>query len=385
MRIRMKTIILGLMISLMGGLLSEAANNCPNGLVTSVTGRKYIRVGNSQVYTCAGSPSGGTFTWTCSSDLTITSGQNTSSVTVQADTLSTVKEDEFVKCVYTVSGLDCDDKIKVTNFDLALGNAVWWHGYDSDGTTKLNVSGLPGSSSLTVHGVSTGSFKWSITAGSGKLELAADQASTTFSTSVTEADDNSIYVRAKAGSAAPGQDITVQLTNNGDLVSNIKMTVGQATSLDLINVTHARWRNTILGIPVSDGYKSTIEFELKHQLGGAILNYPIGEYFPSAWIDVLANDWPIGTRSGGSSSPAGIVSDDHGVSVNSAFFPQSEQPNTPLGSTLIRHTPQNIRAGKSTANLADISAGVPLQILTINHYLDHASIVIGGTEYDATP
>ncbi len=131
---------------------SEAIN-CPNGLSVSISGDQYMNVGTSKDYTCTGSPSGGTFNWTCSSGFTITSGQTASTATVQArSTPSGAKDDQFLKCKYTVaSGDDCEDEKKITIVKIAVT------------PTTMNVVESKNSSSFTCTVSPTGlspTYKW---------------------------------------------------------------------------------------------------------------------------------------------------------------------------------------------------------------------------------
>jgi len=151
-----------------------------------------------------------------------------------------------------------------------LANNVWWNGYDSDGTTRLDVTGHSVHSKLTATGVSVGNFEWSIVAGATKVELAGDETSTTYSSSITEINDNSIAVFAKAGSSPPGDDVTIQLKINGNPVCDFKMSVYMPTTLDLTSVVHSNHTKTVFGIPFLKGYDSYFHYTLKDQFGTAI-------------------------------------------------------------------------------------------------------------------
>lgn len=54
---------------------------------------------------------------------------------------------------------------------------------------------------------------------------------------------------------------------------------------------------------------------------------------------------------------------------------------TPLGSVLVRTITQHIRAGKATAVLSDINAGLPLRVQTIRKFQDHAEVIYQNQTY----
>ena len=266
------------------------------------------------------------------------------------------------------------DEVKVTVPKLTLANEVWWNGYNSDGKTKINLSRYPVSSQLKVEGVSSGTFVWSIIIGSDRVELAKDKTSTAFSSTITEDNDNSIYVYAKAGSVKEN-DITIQLQFNGLVICDRKMTVYSPKSVKVVNIKHKRWRTSLFGFS-NEGYKTILTYRLLSQFDKIIPQYPVGELFSSNWYSVIQNKWKPGDTGGYFTNDNGQFTDT--ISVSSPN-PDSQYPNNPLGTVLVRYITQQIRSGKVNATK---NVGLLLRTNIVREYLDHGSIVTDGKEID---
>jgi len=95
---------------------------CDLGLVVTVTGDKYVKVGATIDYTCEGSPAGGTYAWTHSDGFSLTADEDTATVTAQATPIG----DQWVNCEYTVAGTGdeadkvCEGQVDVTIVKVAI-------------------------------------------------------------------------------------------------------------------------------------------------------------------------------------------------------------------------------------------------------------------------
>lgn len=363
---------------------SAKAKNCPNGLTVTIAGGdrggKYVPVGSTDNYTCIGSPSGGTYVWSCSDNLEIKSGQASSSIEVTATDISSALNDQYVKCVYTVNGNSCDEKYFVTSVKLT-GKNLYWNGYDTDGS--LLVAGVYSpESDLSISGISSGTLKWVITEGKEKLEMAKDNnPGESFSSSVTETGDFSVHIRAKGATDVDGQT-TIVLLHNNVLVHTFSSKIRTPKTATIKDITHSAWAEYAGLVKISDGYVAVVRYELKDQYGDILRVYPVGEFFPDGWTSHMLNFWTSGQQGGGWTDNDGIFIDRIGIST---YFlldaPWATAPQSPLGSTLIRSIPQYLRAGKSSCNLSDSSAGVAIRTNILREYLDHASVVTDDVEY----
>ena len=112
---KLMNIKLGLLLVLMSSIFtavqySYGGTNCPNGINVAVSGDQYVEVGATTQYTCLGTPSGGTYAWTCSSGFTISAIEGTATAVAGI----TPSGDQWVKCLYTVEADECEDEMTVT-------------------------------------------------------------------------------------------------------------------------------------------------------------------------------------------------------------------------------------------------------------------------------
>ena len=165
---------------------------------------------------------------------------------------------------------------------LVMDNNLWWfNGADPGG--GYNITGT-----LTAQGLSTGTFRWDITAGTDKVLLSKGGVDTA---TITATDDNTILVKTTGASSPPGNDVAVTLTYNGNIVYSYYFTVRKPGTPQLLT-----------GYPkdfaTSYGFKTKYGFNLVDQFGVVVpYEMPINESFGPVHNDVW-NTWVAGTPNG---------------------------------------------------------------------------------------
>ncbi len=287
--------------------------NAPNRVI--VTGPKYVEVNKSATYTCTVDTQGGTFTWTHPgfSNPQITTSGNTSTLVVQSQgTPSTSTSDKKrVKCVYTRPEGVCDGYVDAIIFKIALDKDLWWFKNENP------QGGYNISATLSVQPMSTGTFKWDVTAGTSKVDLNNGGIS---ADSITATDDNTILVKSTAASVAATtvtKDTTIKLTyNSSTVVCSYDLAVFSPHSLKhLGNIDH-NYGALPPPYPNNPGYWCEIKYEILDQFGGVLPhNVPWNEDFNkdgqsavSGVSDFAGGDnWGWGPESGWSVPPSGAI------------------------------------------------------------------------------
>jgi hypothetical protein len=264
--------------------------------------------------------------------------------------------------------------VKIATPKVVLENDVWWNGYKANGKTKIDLNKYSVDSKLTVKGITSGTFTWTVTSGSNRIELAKGATSKTFSSTITETNDNSIYVYAKAGSLKK-EDITIQLQIGGTKITDFKMTVYRPKYTVIYHVRHIDWDTGFPPYFGNYGYKSVFSYWLLNQFKKPVPDYPICEFFPGKWKNIKKNSWKNTKANGYKTNKRGQFADTIGMSSN---HPDTMHPQTPLGSVLIRTRLQEIRSGTSKPAK---NTGLLLRTNTIRQYLDHGSIVTKGKKF----
>jgi hypothetical protein len=212
---------------------------------------------------------------------------------------------------------------------------------------------------LTANSGSSGTYVWSITAGSTKATL---QGSTTGS---------SVQIASTSYSTS-ANDVTVQLTftpTGGSAVpvdyklgvdSPYKMTPGAVTNKGVNSCSDT----TGGGIY---GYKTQAAYTVQSFFGVAIANIGVNEDFGSTTDDYIGNNWPIPAAGGLTLPSTGLFADtmcvvDPGITLS----PRVLTPQSPLDSEKIFHSTQFWFVGSVTP-----AEGVEVQSDTQQFYEDH--------------
>jgi len=141
---------------------------------------------------------------------------------------------------------------------LVLSDECWWfNGYDAQNYAEQ--------ATLTAVGAATGSFSWSVVAGTAKVDLNNGGAD---SDAITATDDNAILVKS-TGASGTENDISIRLTYQGTMNATIALHV-RTPALTEASIPSDNAKN--------NGYESTLTYQVKDQLNG---------YLPS---DLEANE-----------------------------------------------------------------------------------------------
>ena len=268
--------------------------NAPNRVI--VSGPTYVEVNQSATYTCTVDTQGGTFAWTHPgfSNPQITTSGNKSTLTVQAQgsPSTSATDKKKVKCVYTRPEGACDGYVDAIIFKIALDNDLWWFNNENP------QGGYNITATLSVQPMSTGTFKWDVTAGASKVDLNNDGAT---ADSITATDDNTITVKSTAASTAAAnvtKDVTIQLSYNGTVLGGYDIVIAAPDHLvHLIEFTNSH---------PTFGYETKIYYRIEDQFNRTLPSYPtpLNESWTTGIVDDYSGmDWRRGPTGGGLVNP----------------------------------------------------------------------------------
>jgi hypothetical protein len=242
-------------------------------------------------------------------------------------------------------------------------NAFWWlgSGIVSDGGTcsgqtgpcyyaqaswTANPNGNPGSPTWTVVNSPTGG---------GSVSLNCYTCTTVVAT-------------ATSPSAGCVYDVTVTVTYNGNTSAPFKVALIQPTTTTLQSGSPTdQSANAYFGVTTLVGYVSTTSWNLTDSCGNSDAGLDVNESF-GTWTNDTANNWPLPSV-GNAYYPGSVISDflaAYGAISNSSS-PPVQNPQSPLGSTKIRHDyPWVLRVFSLTSG-----NGVTVRTDTQQSYQDH--------------
>lgn len=187
---------------------------------------------------------------------------------------------------------------------------LWWfNGEDPEGGYHITAT-------LTAQSVSTGTFKWEVTAGAGNVNLNNGGAD---ADTITATNDNTVVIKSTAASASAAnvtKDVTIKLTYNGEVVDSYELAVFAPHSLSHIGTIDHDYSALPPPYPDYTGYWCEIEYQILDQFN-RILPYdiPWNEDFNNDGAHVVSvtssdydgNNWPWGSESGWRVSPSEAI------------------------------------------------------------------------------
>ncbi len=256
-----------------------------------------------------------------------------------------------------------DHTRKLTVIEVKMDHDLWWFNGENPG------GGYHIETTLTADGVTTETFKWDVTAGAAKVDLNNGGGD---SDSITATNDNTVTIKSTAPSAGATnvtKDVTVRLTYNGFAVCDFDTVVFAPDHLTHIGNSHSAYAN---------GYWSKISYEIRDQFD-TVLPHDVswnedidanGAYSNGATVNAAAtSDWAGEQWSWG--DECGWVVSPNSATDNlrraGALNPTPQNPQTPLGSSKIDHSPQ----GSWYIGSTTIGEGVKVIDVVWQMYRDH--------------
>ncbi len=219
------------------------------------------------------------------------------------------------------------------------------------------------SANLTANGAITGTFTWTITSGTSKLQLENG------STTITKTNANTVGVSSISYSTQ-ADDVTVQLQytpSGGSAISvSYSLTIDSPYKLLAGSVTNSGAKGITCNNPPTgtSGFDSKVNYTIVSFLGVQISNIGVNETFATAVDDYIGNNWPVSVA-GGTTTTTGAFYDNICV-IFPTGTPPSLAPQSPLSGVKIDHTSQFWFVGSTTS-----AAGVEVQSDTLQRYQDH--------------
>lgn len=256
---------------------------------------------------------------------------------------------------------------------LVMDHDVWWFNGENPG------GGYHIQSTLTASGVTSGTFRWQVTAGSGKIDLNNGGGD---SDDITATNDNTITIKStapSAGATSVTKDITIKLSVDGVGGCNFGTVVFAPDHFRHIGNADE---------PYGGGYVSLIVYSIRDQFD-RILPYEVpwnedidangaqssaGTVASAATSDwTIANgrpqneNWPWGQEDGWNVPPTQAYD---GISrpVIPGILPTAQNPQSPRGSDKIDHSPK----GAWYVGSKIITKGVKMIEVVWQTYRDHA-------------
>jgi hypothetical protein len=273
-------------------------------------------------------------------------------------------------------GMGCDGTGSApidVNPTISKDRNLWWFGNGITPPTGFNLGGV--TATLTATGAGNGTYVWTVTNGSNRLQFENGLSS------ITKTNTNTVGVSSKNFSTA-ANDVTVQLqfTPTGGTA----MTVPYSLSIDspykmvpdpdnpYTDKSVNACSDTVSG--GINGYKTQAIYTAISFFGVTLANIGINEDFASYADDYTGNNWPVqqacGTSgicgnlpSNGQFADTMCVVDPTGISL----YPAVYTPQNPLWTVKIDHASQFWYVGSGTP-----AVGVEVQSDTQQYYQDHA-------------
>ncbi len=226
------------------------------------------------------------------------------------------------------------------------GGDLWWFNGENPDNYAIQVT-------LLAPELSTGTFEWSITAGSGKITFNNGGAD---SDTITATDDNTVIMKSTAKSGSTPGDVTVQLEHDGTVKDTIDTEVYAPNSLVHSSDTHS---------PFYNGYASLIAYTLKDQFGD-VMPYSIEsneDFTTSDDTDYPGGDnWGMPSEASFSPLPSAW-----GDLIRMSGTPRTPELQNPCsGSTKVDHYEGDFYIGSLTTG-----NGVNVKSLKWQRYRDH--------------
>lgn len=205
---------------------------------------------------------------------------------------------------------------------------IWWFGGEDSGSYDES-SGLQA-------GLNTGEWKWEVVAGRDKVNLNAGDGGDDGDV-ITEVNDGNVTVKSTGGSAA-AEDVKINLSRNGKLVDEHKLTVRQPNSITVNSVADEAFEN---------GYRTTYRMTIRDQFD-AVLPEPVevNEEF-GAWApDFPENNWPDPAEENTLlADPADFF--DIYTASGANGNPEVVNPGQPGANEKVEHATQKYRVGSN--------------------------------------
>jgi len=235
-------------------------------------------------------------------------------------------------------------------------NAIWWFGSG----ILLDGSGCPTGSSpcyyaqsaltANANGDTSGTPTWTVTSkqGGGDVSLSCLTCTNTTATST-------------APSPGCTYDVSIYLTYPDNVQSStFYLLVAQPTTLTLQSGyptdLHSRF-----GV----GYDSKTEWQMTDSCGNADAGLDVNEVFGTFITDYTGQNWSTPFESS-ANQPTSYIMDSMIGTQEGGYVPAPEYPQTPLGTTKVRHNPWLFYVGSLT-----IGSGLLIHTDTQQNYQDH--------------
>ncbi len=169
-------------------------------------------------------------------------------------------------------------------FDISQSEDLWWFNGENAANYHEEVT-------LTAQGVTTGTFKWEVTAGADRVDLNNGGAD---ADTITATDDNTVQVKSTGASAVPN-DVSIRLTLNGSMICTHTLTVyAPASAVVVAGPNDSPYYNGYLSVytmEVRDQFNAVVpdEIEVNEDLGAWVSDFP-GENWPPVPPNGLMTD-----------------------------------------------------------------------------------------------
>jgi hypothetical protein len=226
-------------------------------------------------------------------------------------------------------------------------NNVWWfNGVTPSGfATQVTLTSNAGSGTT-----------WAVTAGANKVSL-----SSTTGSSITVTSSGSAF------SSTLG-DVQITATANGQSSLAFQMTTRKPLLLFSLGPTvDTGVSNNNCFASGTDGWASTVSYEILDNLAQTVSNAGINEHFGNE-TNVVQNDWPVPPEFG-ANAPDGRFDDF--LCVTGSLSPDPLAPQSPLSTQVIDRIVQEWRVG-STGVIGHNHSGVRVQTNDLTRFRDHA-------------
>ncbi len=241
---------------------------------------------------------------------------------------------------------------------LSLSQPLWFFG--------LGVIQPPGftqgatSASLTETGLKAGTFTWTITNGSAKVQFSNGQSA------ITTTNQTTVTLQSIAASNAQN-DVTVgfsyQPTEGPAVIASYQLGVDTPSrSISRGIVDYGRALNDCY-TSGNVGYTTYLNFQVVSLFGASISNAYAVESFGPTVTDYPKTNWAQITAGPPTITQSGLFTDQICYTVPGAF-PALQPPATPPNMVLINHAVQTWTVGNKTG-------GVNVQTETLQRYQDH--------------
>jgi len=318
--------------------------------------------GNTISLGCTVTPSGasgGTFKWSKASGVgTPTFSPNDSEQAMQLYEYGTIT----VKVEYTKNGMTAEDTSgNIIHFCITnnpSGSRPLWY------FNGANAANYPEQMTTSVIGITTGTFAWTVTAGTDKVDFGNN------SDSQTITDNSGAVIVKSTGASTAEDDVNLELKHNGTKIADHKVTVSAPQHNELLSDQDSEWGENPCDFewqaPLFLGFMSYHEMIVKDMFGQVIpaaleLNEtfsgtPVSDYDDEEWSTSLATQgpWWIGAD--------GKHNDAYKAQFPYPSVPTSVNPGDEGWETKVYHQMQYYKVGTQTAGGGRIIETHTLQI-----------------------